>query len=406
MRTYLFGAGASHSYAISPTGVQPPLAKGLFDAFHQLDIAEDSHVRIGDIVCYVRDTRNVDATVFGAWNEDIETFLSEVEDLISRPEDVRSLDIGQKHRFSRVYDQSVFLFCSVLNEIQNGPVCRNYSKLVSQLGAGDVLITFNWDTLLDRALSESGRWCPQDGYEMSFKGFYDNGWCQPASVASESDCRLLKLHGSTNWLMPYRTLNFETCERSFANRSVTLTDAPIYCFVRSEDCYPTYHSRSRAGYQPFSYFNDPPDLPFQDNHPKDEYGVIAITTAYDLPEHGTVHKAGLPRASMPMIIAPVRHKEYDLCGNALGNLWTLSSRAIAECSELVIIGYSFPETDVRAWDLFEGAVAARGSKLKVQLVDPYPDGLLMRMQDRLGECCTIDVHQCTFEEFIVAERLD
>ncbi len=400
MRAFLFGAGASHSYSQSPTGVCPPLARGLFDAFHQLDIAADPHVRIGDIVCYVRDTRNVDATVFGAWNEDIEAFLSEVEDLISRPEDVRSLDIGEKHRFSRVYDQSIFLFCSVLNEIQNGPVCRNYSRLVSQLDAGDVLITFNWDTLLDRALSESGGWRPQDGYGMTFNGFYDNGWCQPAGVAAESDHRLLKLHGSTNWLMPYRTLNFETCERSFANRSVTLADAPIYCFVRSEDCYPTYHDRSRAGYQPFSYFYYPPDLPVQDDRPRDGYVVIAMTAAYDLPEHGTINQGGLPRASMPMIIAPVRHKEYDLCGDALGELWTSSAKAIAECSELVIIGYSFPETDVRAWDLLEGAIAERGSRLAIKLVDPYPDGLLNRMRDRIGDQCTVDVHQCTFDEFI------
>jgi len=103
---------------------------------------------------------------------------------------------------------------------------------------------------------------------------------------------------------------------------------------------------------------------------------------------------------MPMIIAPVRNKDYELCGNALGSLWTSSEQAIAECSELVIIGCSFPETDTRAWDLLDKAIAARESCLDIKLVDPYPDGLLNRMRDRIGERCIIDVHQCTFEEFM------
>ena len=63
---------------------------------------------------------------------------------------------------------------------------------------GDVIITFNYDTLPERFLLKSSKWCPGDGY-----GFGPNleRECLRASISKPtSTVKILKLHGSVGWL--------------------------------------------------------------------------------------------------------------------------------------------------------------------------------------------------------------
>src|SRR5215831_11410736 len=105
MNAYLFGAGASHSYDRSKTGVNPPLAAKFFPTFNQLDISGDLLVRIGDIVNYVRDTRGIPPLFFNMWNENIEDFLSEIDNVLGNDKQAARLDIGKAFQMSRAYDQ-------------------------------------------------------------------------------------------------------------------------------------------------------------------------------------------------------------------------------------------------------------------------------------------------------------
>jgi hypothetical protein len=295
MRVFLFGAGASHSYGRSPTGVMPPLATGFFRAFNDLDISGDPEVKIGNILGYVRDTRGIDAMDFMNFNENIESFLSEVEAKIHTPAQLTSLPIGERYRCVRLYDEMVFLFSAVLNEIQNGPVSVEYAQLVSTLEKDDTLVTLNWDTLLDRALADCGRWFPDDGYSVAFEAIYNKGFRK--SVASRSKWRLLKLHGSTNWFLPYSTRNFETGE------VVALAEGGPFCFHDAPQGFPAYHDRGRGGYEPFSYFYYPPDLPG---------GSRRIPT-------------------IPLLVPPIRDKDYRRMAPFLDALWTEAARAIECC---------------------------------------------------------------------------
>jgi hypothetical protein len=58
------------------------------------------------------------------------------------------------------------------------------------LSSGDAVITFNYDLALDRELRQSGKWSLASGY----------GFPVEAVPLEDSACKLLKLHGSTNWL--------------------------------------------------------------------------------------------------------------------------------------------------------------------------------------------------------------
>jgi hypothetical protein len=68
-----------------------------------------------------------------------------------------------------------------------------------------------------------------------------------------------------------------------------------------------------------------------------------------MPE-GTSDTAGLP--SMPLIIPPVREKCYELFGSLFENLWQQAGEALQVCDEIVMIGYSFPRTDLRSHTFF------------------------------------------------------
>ena len=401
MRSFIFGAGASHSYHQSPTGVRPPLAKGFFEGYHQLDIACDRYVLTGNIVNYVRETRGVHPVEFGNWNENIENFLTEIDEQVGTKEKALDLGLDKRILYSKAYDEMVFLFASVLNEIQNGPLCASYSSLVSRLDPGDVLITFNWDALLDRVLWESGHWNPADGYGVSFEKFFDNGW-KDYSVGVQSRHRLLKPHGSTNWLMPYRFLDLRDGTRRFRSPGVNASQRPLFCFVKSDGPYETYLKRTKTGYAPFSYYYYPPDIPIA-KPPRTGYTQVSIVSAFDLPEHGKITVGGHPFLSMPLIIPPVRCKEYGLLGNALDPVWRQAEEALAACDHLTVIGYSFPLTDQQTWDLFRQASDRRGQPLPTTVVDPCPGPIVARIQAQLGKRCDVRVRKCTFSEYVGLE---
>ena len=72
MKAYIFGAGASHSYTKSVTGISPPLAKDFFKIYNQLDISGDLNVLIFAILSYIKETRGIDCLEFMNWNENMD----------------------------------------------------------------------------------------------------------------------------------------------------------------------------------------------------------------------------------------------------------------------------------------------------------------------------------------------
>lgn len=85
---------------------------------------------------------------------------------------------------------------------------------------------------------------------------------------------------------------------------------------------------------------------------------------------GDAGQEGLP--SMPLIIPPVKDKSYQFFGGLFEGLWQQASDALQACDEVLVIGYSFPRTDLKSLDLFKSAFSRRKSVPRVTIVDPYP----------------------------------
>ncbi|HUI12400.1 MAG TPA: SIR2 family protein [Xanthobacteraceae bacterium] len=78
-------------------------------------------------------------------------------------------------------------------------VGADYDRLASKLTDGDVLITLNYDTLLDSALHRRG-WNPKTGYGIEGNTQKKVKW-DPQETDAPLDVQLLKLHGSMNWFV-------------------------------------------------------------------------------------------------------------------------------------------------------------------------------------------------------------
>jgi hypothetical protein len=97
-----------------------------------------------------------------------------------------------------------FIFANVLNETQNGASTSLYHQLLMLCGPNGVFITFNWDTLLDRALADSGGWSPNEGYGIKFAATFDSSWRARVQGQRQfqTNWKLIKLHGSAKGYLP------------------------------------------------------------------------------------------------------------------------------------------------------------------------------------------------------------
>lgn len=411
--TYILGAGASHSYTNSYSGVRPPLASGFFSTYKQLPLSEDFDVRVGDIINYVRDVHGIPWQKFNTFNMNAEDFMAELDNKVRllademKQRELNEEELGNFFSWVKAYDQMIFLFTHVLNETQNGLVSKHYARLVSICDETDTLITFNWDTLLDRALYESGTWVPDSGYGVNFRNILDTDWRHPSSEGSR--VLLLKLHGSTNWLVNYVTRHMATGQRVMITGQPTpgktmiqyemgfsakngilrthpevqkrqwgcrpipeageLSAAPC-CFLRGPKPFRAYRNRYRFGYEDFCYFFPPNDQ------------------TDDIP-------------LMPLIVPPTSFKLYDEFKHVLDHLWEEAKRRITNSHRIVIIGYSFPSTDHRVIKLLRPLSFFSTGTPIIQIVNPSPEAVSQRITNEIGfksEC--VQVVAYSFDEYL------
>jgi hypothetical protein len=172
-----------------------------------------------------------------------------------------------------------------------------YDKLAHVLRPGDLVITFNYDLGVERALHTAGLWDIKTGYGFAI----EDGEPSPVGV--------LKLHGSTNW----RALLFGGRTGSFVGDGTSLGDRPVLFF------------RPDLEYLDYKDFVDP--------------RCSRLDTAASLP---AMIMPALPKTFHFATIYGEEWKDF------WDGLWHRAERAIEKADELVVIGYSLPTADKRA----------------------------------------------------------
>ncbi|HBC3592984.1 TPA: SIR2 family protein [Vibrio parahaemolyticus] len=373
MKLFILGAGASKAYGQSKTGVRMPIACDFFDTFDKLDISQSLWVLQGQINLYAMEKYGVDPYTYFRSGIDIEDFHSSIE---SDLQDAHA--VGNKSESTILqmsYNELVYLFASVINEIQNGPVSKPHLKLAQNLSKDDVIATFNWDTLIERALEEELSWSTDRGYGFSPKSIYRNGWSSSENQSSKS-VQLYKLHGSTNWLTVHPSLlgDFTTL-----NKFVAPDD--VYVYESTEQPYPCHRGRFMEGYERLSYGYYPVNLDMVAYAP-DGQEIVFIPQPKPHVEEGKAPSDGV--ATIPLIIPPVKEKKYDQYGSLFENLWEKTASAIEKADEIILIGYSFPKTDIKSTKLFLDAFMKRSSKPRIKILDPNPERIVDKFKYEFG----------------------
>ena len=364
MRVILLGAGASKSYGASPTGQRMPIAKDFFPTFFRLDAAANPWVLRDGLIHYLQSQKSIkDTDAYLAAGVDIEEIHSEIAAQLARVE--REAGGVDRIILSKPYNQMIFLFATTLNEIANGPVSQSHIDLAGSLRPDDVVLTFNWDTLMDRALTEASGWAVDSGYGITPHSVFRDGWGSPENRPSPN--KLIKLHGSVNWL---------TAHPVYEGEELVLTHAlpvdSLFVYEHATRPYATHAGRYMDGYAPLTYGYYPPNLTdILGRSAPDGHLFVKFQPRLPWMPEGNSTKEGIP--SMPLIIPPVKDKSYQFFGTLFESLWRQAGDALQACDEVVVIGYSFPRTDLKSLGLFKDAFVQRRSVPRVTIIDPSPN---------------------------------
>ncbi|MCY4109985.1 MAG: SIR2 family protein [Chloroflexi bacterium] len=193
-----------------------------------------------------------------------------------------------------------------------------YRDFAERLRPNDVVLTFNYDTLLEQALDDIGK-----PYSLTPEWWLDVGQTR-SERRSRRYVDLLKLHGSIDWYDRY------------------------------------YHDDIMAWYKDKGFYvpnRDPifgpePSVPSEPLSwgPTDEVGSRILPRVFRVPNHEQYFpiEGGLGAHVVPFILPPAYDK---LLGNVpILDLWDSLHRTMVAFSSMVVIGYSIPPYDAYAYE--------------------------------------------------------
>ncbi|HUY12698.1 MAG TPA: hypothetical protein VMX16_03575 [Terriglobia bacterium] len=281
MRAFIFGAGASHH-------VGYPLIKDLGRVLIQW-AAKNPQPHLHWI-----DPDELNAIFDQSSLDDFELVITELEDptpgspvSLLPPAKCKSILEGFRNAICEFFDSM---------RADEAVLYRQFAN--ERVKSGDVVISFNYDVSLERELRRAGRWEISDGY-----GFNLGIGSLPASPV-----KLLKLHGSTNWI----DLLFEgRTGFSFGMHTDPLGPRPV--ILPQEFGFLEYDSKIR-------------DIRFSG---------------------GGVDRGG-------SMILPARNKQFGAREDFWNGLWRQAEHALRRAEHIAVIGYSFPAADERARKLIFG----------------------------------------------------
>jgi hypothetical protein len=368
MKVLLLGAGASRAYTASWSGVNMPLANDFFRVFTSIRAAQHPWVMSGDVINYIRDTRGLRPERFTEADFNIEEVHSEIQEAflaaLNSNDERAQLDRLHLHKVST---QLTFLFAYVVNEVQNGPVSVAHQRLASTLNDDDVVITFNWDTLLDRALAGTGKWNTDTGYGIRPRSILRGTWTAPSNGERHGPI-LLKLHGSTNWITSISA--FEETGTKIQLIQLASPDT-VFVYEYATPPYDTYAGRYMVGFGPFSFGYYPPNIPDEGKRAPEGKTILRMRYKFPWMPEGGADDKGL--TSISLIIPPVKRKEYDYYGELFTTLWSQAEVALVAADKITIVGYSFPTTDTQSQSLFRNAMKKRKSYPRIKVINPAPE---------------------------------
>ena len=179
---------------------------------------------------------------------------------------------------------------------------------------GDVVITFNYDSTIERVLLGQEKWSPQDGYGFQVVFQKSNFDKLPATFGT-SPVTILHLHGAVGWYKkPIFREDYPLPSEGGAIPREAFTPAPLSTKVSLDPLFLR------------------------------DLGIQAVDAS--LPRR--------PPQEPQIFLHPSFFKDYELEGGStlFINLWREAARVLRAADEIIIIGYSLPSADSGSLTLF------------------------------------------------------
>ena len=220
---FIVGAGATRgAHFVTPgTICKPPLDTDFFTLLRSSGMTNEDVRRL--LAFLVRE--------FGSLSVRMETFYSQAYLYDQFIHDVPAAGRGRRrqYRSNLAYFRRVLptLFSTALR----GRECAFHAALAAAVSPGDTFISFNYDCLLDRALARHAgrRWRPSEGYGFPISGD-DTEWADKSGLGRrpKTSIRLLKPHGSLNWVLDGNTLSLRADEYALRNENELVIVPPLW----------------------------------------------------------------------------------------------------------------------------------------------------------------------------------
>lgn len=201
---FILGAGATRGavphVVLNRKLLKSPLNRDFFSVIEAFVRADKKHA---SRYARLKSTLQSEFPIRGKWPFPMEVAFSLLYVSKDFPE-IYAKGAGRRRRAGTRTEIEDFLRLTfgILTEIGlKAPVENLYSSLTRHLESSDTVITLNYDTVLDTALVRSG-WPPGKGYcVIGGSNKLSGGVPNSAGCERLSGVKLLKLHGSLNWLV-------------------------------------------------------------------------------------------------------------------------------------------------------------------------------------------------------------
>lgn len=252
----------------------------------------------------------------------------------------------------RIIEELLSIFCR-----HYGP-CFNHERLASRIIADNAnVISFNWDTLIDEALYNTGKWFYNDGYGFAFFRTYKDR--REFKEIGKSKSYLLKPHGSINW---FKYVDIHWSDKDGFTAEI----------IEEEE-------KNQTGFFTFTRKLSKDNLGWH-THPRNQ--------RLNLGKNYSPSLKGPCRINM--VPPGLKRKEFP-------KIWVKIKEILTNADEVIAIGFSFNDNDNHIRNEFKGIKFKKG--LKIILVNPASSEYLKPIYVKVFNNADIEKICETFKQY-------
>lgn len=393
---YILGAGFNRS-AIEMTttpnikGPDPPLARDFFklvlnderytDRIERWQERIDPSLQLAELFAVIERYWRISRDQLGQVDFDIEEFLTFVDSMLENPSNPADDEVGQaRSGFLKL----LFLYLSDFTTFSQGryPVAEAFASSVMHQQA-DVL-TFNYDTFAERAI-ESASGPRLESMEALSR--HARREIEFPTVAND-DIPIDDLDMSFwNWRLPIALgVRFDELELPVSGPAIVVKGTRFYSNTNNALREDTRVLKLHGSIDWLQATGRPSDSKTLPQGPKPE-GLVLVRH----PQYFALHSPERNGWELePVLIPPQLYKRFDEA--PFDQLWQSALASLKECRVLIVVGYSLPPTDFRTRRLLLEAFSDRDLDTLI-VVDPDREGRVVEAFQALTHPRSDPIHR-------------